>query len=91
MRMSAFPRSPGGIAGRQQLDEQRERSMSAIYATVFAVVFAHTICLPSISSYLAGFHSQSIMLGYCISAVCLGELCATPLFSKWYVPRLCNT
>ena len=81
--MSGFPpRSP--IAGRQQLDERRERSMSAIYATVFAVVFAHAICLPSISSYLAGFHSESIMLGYCISAVCLGELCSTPLFSKWY-------
>ena len=28
------PRSPGVIAGRQQLDERRERSMSAIYATV---------------------------------------------------------
>lgn len=24
------------------------------------------------------------MLGYCISAVCLGELCSTPLFSRWY-------
>jgi hypothetical protein len=58
--------------------------MSAISSTVFAVVFAHTICLPSISSYLAGFHSQSVMLGYCISAVCLGELCSTPLFSMWY-------
>ena len=81
--MSAFPpRSP--IAGRHQLDERRERSMSAIYATVFALAFAHAICLPSISSYLAGFHSQSIMLGYCISAVCLGELCATPIFARWY-------
>ena len=48
------------------------------------MVLSHTICLPSISSYLAGFHSESIMLGYCISAVCLGELCSTPLFSRWY-------
>ena len=92
--MSALPprsstglpkRTPGTpIAGRQQLDERRERSMSAIYSTVFALAFAHAICLPSISSYLAGFHSESIMLGYCISAVCLGELCATPFFTRWY-------
>ena len=81
--MAGFPpRSP--IVGRQHLDEQRERSMSAISSTIFVTTFSHAICLPSISSYLAGFHSQSIMLGYCISAVCLGELCATPFFSQWY-------
>ena len=56
--------------------------LHAIRACAFALLFAQTVVLPSLSSYLAVFHADARMLGYCLAATCMGEVFTAPIF-RW--------
>ncbi|EKX37912.1 hypothetical protein GUITHDRAFT_115887 [Guillardia theta CCMP2712] len=61
-----------------------QRARAANMMTLLALFFAETVVLPSLSSYLAAFHAESTMLGFCIAATYVGSICTAPLFSWLY-------
>jgi len=65
----------------------KSRSILAIRVALFALFFSQVVVLPSIAVYLSTLHASASMLGYCLSATCIGELCANNLFSMWYDKR----
>ena len=62
-------------------------ALNLVRMTAFALLFAQTVVLPSLSSYLSVFHADVRMLGFCIAATCFGEIFAAPLFNFWYDRR----
>lgn len=65
----------------------KARSILAIRVALLALFFSHAVVLPSLAVYLSTLHAPTSMLGYCIAATCIGELCANNLFSMWYDGR----
>ena len=77
------------IEWRERYGDQsyKVRSLFAIRAAFLALTFSQTIILPSLPSFLSALHSHPSMVGYCLSAQCLGELCFTQVFSHFYDRR----
>jgi len=65
----------------------KSRSILAIRVALLAIFFSQVVVLPSMAVYLSTLHASTSMLGYCIAATCIGELCAQNLFSMWYDRR----
>jgi hypothetical protein len=57
--------------------------MLGVYTTIFGVLFAHAVVLPSLSSYLGSFHASTPVLGYALAATCIGEFLMAPIFTMW--------
>jgi hypothetical protein len=62
-------------------------SLLAIRVALLALFFAQVVVLPSMAVYLSTLHASTSMLGYCLAATCIGEMCAQNLFSMWYDRR----
>jgi hypothetical protein len=62
-------------------------SLLAIRVALLALFFAQVVVLPSMAVYLSTLHASTSMLGYCLAATCIGEMCAHNLFSMWYDRR----
>ena len=62
-------------------------SIAAIRVALLAIFFSQVVVLPSLAVYLSAMHASTWMLGYCVAATCIGELCANNLFSAWYDKR----
>jgi hypothetical protein len=65
----------------------KPRSLLALRVAFFALFFSQVVVLPSLAVFLSTLHAPTSMLGYCIAATCIGELCANNLFSMWYDGR----
>jgi MFS family permease len=66
---------------------RKSLALNVIRMTAFTLLFAQTVVLPSLSSYLSVFHADVRMLGFCLAATCFGEIFAAPLFNFWYDRR----
>uniref|UniRef100_A0A7S0MJY6 Major facilitator superfamily (MFS) profile domain-containing protein n=1 Tax=Cryptomonas curvata TaxID=233186 RepID=A0A7S0MJY6_9CRYP len=77
------------IEWRERYGDQsyKSRSLIAIRAAFLALTFSQTVILPSLPAFLSVLHSHPSMVGYCLCAQCLGELCTTHIFSRWYDRR----
>jgi MFS family permease len=77
------------IEWRERYGDQsyKTRSLVAIRVAFMALTFSQTIILPSLPSFLSALHSHPSMVGYCLAAQCLGELCLTQAFSYYYDKR----
>ena len=62
-------------------------SLLAIRVALLALFFAQVVVLPSMAVYLSTLHASTSMLGYCLAATCIGEMCAHNMFSMWYDRR----
>ena len=65
----------------------KSRSLLAIRVALFALFFSQVVVLPSLAVYLSTLSAPTSMLGYCIAATCIGELCANNIFSILYDGR----
>ena len=66
---------------------RKSLALNIIRMTAFALLFAQTVVLPSLSSYLSVFHADTKMLGYCLASTAFGEIFAAPIFNFWYDRR----
>ena len=62
-------------------------SIIAVRVAMFSLYISQVIVLPSMFVYLGTFHSSFIMLGYCLTATCVGEFCGGGVFGLWYDRR----
>ena len=65
----------------------KAHSLRAIRVALLAIFFSQAVVLPSLAVYLSTLHASLNMLGYCLAATCLGELCANNFFSMCYDQR----
>ena len=77
------------IEWRERYGDQsyKMRSLFAIRIAFLALNFSQAVILPSLPSFLSALHSHPSMVGYCLAAQCLGELCMTHIFSNYYDKR----
>ena len=77
------------VEWRERYGDQsyKARSLNAIRVAILALTFSHTVILPSLPAFLAALHSRPSMVGYCLSAHCLGELCSSHFMTSWYHRR----
>jgi len=71
--------NPSAVHGS---DEKYRKRMLGILVTIVSLNISQTCVLPSLSSYLSTFHATTPTLGFCISAVAIGEFCTAKIWES---------